>query len=257
VQAPRFYLDQALAVQSRIELPAPVAHHARTVLRLREGDALVLFNGLGGEFRARLVGGRDAGQRTAQAEVIEFDPIEREPCLRITLIQALATSDKIDWIVEKAVEIGVARVIVTAAARSTARLDEDRRARRLLHWRDLAIAACCQCGRNRLVPIEATASLAQALGAAPAQDPKWILDPGAQGAQAPARFDAPGVTLAIGPEGGFEPAEMQLARQSGFLPARLGARTLRTETAGLAAAAAWLALSGEFSEQRAATPGSR
>jgi 16S rRNA (uracil1498-N3)-methyltransferase len=245
VPAPRFYLDRALAVPTRVELPPAVAHHAHTVLRLREGDAVVLFNGRGGEFRARLTGSGP----TAQADVIGFDPIEREASLQITLIQALATSDKIDWIIEKAVEIGVARVIVTAAARSTARLDEARRARRILHWRELAIAACCQCGRNRLVPVEAAGSLVQALGAAPAQHPRWILDPGAARTVQPAPPGTRGVTLAIGPEGGFDPAEIRQAEESGFLPLSLGPRILRTETAGLAAAAAWLALNGEYSSQ--------
>jgi 16S rRNA (uracil1498-N3)-methyltransferase len=244
VRAPRFYLDQALAVSTRVELPAPVAHHAHTVLRLRHGDPIVLFNGRGGEFAARLAG-------TLQADVIGFDPIEREAGLRITLIQALAASEKIDWIIEKAVEIGVARVIVTAALRSAVRLDPVRTPRRLQRWSELAIAACCQCGRNRLVPIEATASLDQALRAAGNAQHKWVLDPAAPHALAPAHAQAPDVALAIGPEGGFDPAELASAEQAGFVRIALGPRILRTETAGLVAAAAWLALNGEFSAHSA------
>jgi len=250
VPAPRFHLDRDLAPGARVELPPAVAHHASTVLRLREGDALVLFNGQGGEFRARLCADPGGGARRLQAEVLQFDPVEREASMRITLIQALVTSDKIDWIIEKAVEIGVARVVVTASARSTARLDEARRARRLMHWTDLAIAACCQCGRNRLMTVQATASLAQALALTDAAGAKWILEPGAaQGPSTP----GPGVTqaaLAIGPEGGFDPAELRQGAQAGFVPLRLGPRTLRTETAGLAAVSAILALNGEYSSRR-------
>jgi 16S rRNA (uracil1498-N3)-methyltransferase len=249
LKAPRFHLDRPLAAGQRVDLPATVAHHARNVLRLREGDPLVLFNGQGGEWRAQLAGAA-AGSRHLQADVLAFDPVEREPALRITLIQALAAADKIDWIVEKAVEVGVARVVVAPAARSTARLDEARRARRLAHWNDIAVAACCQCGRNRLVPVLASATLAQALDGAAGSGPRWILDPSAARGLAPPSPGPCELTLAIGPEGGFDLAELALAGQAGFEPIRLGARILRTETAGLAAASAWLALSGEFSSGR-------
>ena len=250
MQAPRFYLDRALAVHDRVELPPAVAHHAGTVLRLREGDAVVLFNGQGGEFQARLVADRSNRSVRLQAELNGFDAVEREASLRITLIQALATSDKIDWIIEKAVEIGVAGVIVTPAARSTARLAEDRRERRLEHWRELSIAASCQCGRNRLMPVHAAATLAQALEAAQGSAVRWILDPGARlGLDRSATMSA-SLALAVGPEGGFNADEMGLAARAGFSPVRLGPRVLRTETAGLAAASACLALNGEFSRER-------
>ncbi len=244
--APRFFVEEPLSVNTRVTLPAAVAHHARTVLRLREGDPVVLFNGLGGEYRAQLAGAA-AASGPVQAEVTGFDPIEREPSPRITLIQAQAASDKIDWVVEKAVEVGVARVIVTAAARSTVRIDESRAARRMQHWRELAIAACCQCGRNRPVAVSIAKSLADALGQAREADFKWILDPAAPRSLPPARPGAHRVSLVVGPEGGFEPAELQLAAQAGYEAICLGPRILRTETAGLVAAAAWLALSGEFS----------
>ena len=245
--APRFFVEDALSVNARIALPAGVAHHATTVLRLREGDPIVLFNGQGGEYHARLGAAHSAATGSRQAEVIGFDPIEREPSLHITLIQAQATADKTDWVIQKAVEIGIARVVVTPTARSTSRLDEARRARRMQHWRELAIAACCQCGRNRLVAILPADSLAEALAAADDAHFKWILDPAAPQGLAPTPSKTYRAAIAVGPEGGFEPAEVQQAVGAGFRPMSLGPRILRTETAGLAAATAWLALNGEFS----------
>jgi len=247
VAGPRFFVEQPLSVDARIRLPASVAHHARTVLRLRDGDPIVLFNGAGGEYHARLAAARIAKPGEVHAEVTAFDPVEREARLHITLIQAQASADKIDWVIEKAVEIGVARVIVTGASRSTARLDEARRERRLQHWHELAIAACCQCGRNRPVPVLAAASLASALAQAGDADLKWILDPAAAVGLPAAPLPAQRVAIAVGPEGGFDAAELGVAAQAGFSPIALGARVLRTETAGLAAAAACLAINGEFS----------
>ena len=246
--APRFFVEQPLSVGTHVALPAAVAHHARTVLRLREGDSIVLFNGQGGEYRARLAAARSAGAGALQAEVTGFDPIEREASLRITLIQAQASSDKLDWVIEKAVEIGIARVIVTGMARSSVRLDEARRARRLQHWRELVIAACCQCGRNRPPDVLTAHSLADALAQARDANLKWILDPAAPQGLAPAPTRPCEAALVVGPEGGFEESEVDQAVRVGCVPISLGPRILRTETAGLVAAAAWLALSGEFSE---------
>jgi 16S rRNA (uracil1498-N3)-methyltransferase len=249
--APRFFVEQPLSVDTRIALPAAVAHHARTVLRLREGDSIVLFNGQGGEYRAKLAAGA-AAAGPLQAQVDGFDPIEREPSLGITLIQAQASADKLDWVIEKAVEIGIAHVIVTGTARSTVRLDEARRARRLQHWRELAIAACCQCGRNRPPAVLAAHSLADALAEAGDANVKWILDPAAPRGLAPAPSRPCHAVLVVGPEGGFEASEVDLAEQAGYIPISLGPRILRTETAGLVAAAAWLAISGEFNRAESA-----
>ncbi|HEY4039474.1 MAG TPA: 16S rRNA (uracil(1498)-N(3))-methyltransferase [Burkholderiaceae bacterium] len=245
----RFYLEEPLSVDARVALPAAVAHHARTVLRLGDGDPVVLFNGSGGEYRARLAGG--AGAAPWQAEVVGFDPVEREASLRITLIQAQATSDKIDWVLEKAVEIGVARVIVTTTARSSARLDESRLARRLQHWRALVIAACCQCGRNRPPAVLAAPSLAAAVMQANDAQLKWMLDPAAAGGMTPAPSGVRQIAMAVGPEGGFDADEAELLVRAGYGPISLGPRILRTETAGLAAAAACLALSGEYRREPA------
>jgi 16S rRNA (uracil1498-N3)-methyltransferase len=247
LEVPRFFVEQPLSVHTHVALPAPVAHHARTVLRLREGDSIVLFNGQGGEYRARLAAARSVGAGALQAEVIGFDPIEREPSLRITLIQAQASSDKLDWVIEKAVEIGIARVIVTGMARSTVRLDEARRARRLQHWRELIIAASCQCGRNRPPAVLTAHSLADALAQTGDATVKWILDPAAPNRLAPAPSGPCEAALVVWPEGGFASDEGDMATHAGYVPISLGPRILRTETAGLVAAAAWLALSGEFS----------
>jgi 16S rRNA (uracil1498-N3)-methyltransferase len=250
--APRFFVEQPLSVDTHVALPAAVAHHARTVLRLREGDSIVLFNGQGGEYRARLAAARSAGAGALQARVAGFDPIEREPSLHITLVQAQASSDKVDWVIEKAVEIVIARVIVTGMARSTVRPDEVRRARRLQHWRELTIAACCQCGRNRPPTVLTAHSLADALAQTGDANVKWILDPTAPRSLAPAPSRPCEGALVVGPEGGFEASEVDQATHAGYVPISLGSRILRTETAGLVAAAAWLALSGEFS--RAGNP---
>jgi 16S rRNA (uracil1498-N3)-methyltransferase len=248
VPPPRFFVEQPLTVDRRIRLPAAVAHHAHTVLRLREGDPVVLFNGHGGEYHGRLIRLAGAGTSSLHADILGFDPIEREARVRITLIQALTTSDKIDFVIEKAVEIGVARVIVAGATRSTVRLEPARRERRLQQWRDLVIAACCQCGRNRPMPVDSMKSLAEALAETREAAFKWLLDPGAARALPSAPAEARPTAVVVGPEGGFDPAEMQLAAQAGFELLSLGPRILRTETAGLAAAAAWLALNGEFGQ---------
>jgi 16S rRNA (uracil1498-N3)-methyltransferase len=243
VRVARFYVPEPLSVNERIALPTAVAHHARSVLRLRDGDPVVLFNGTGGEYHARLA--FKSGE-SAHADVIGFDPVEREASHQITLIQAQATSDKIDWVIEKAVELGVARVIVAATARSSVRLDASRLDRRLQHWRALVIAASSQCGRNRPMAVAAASSLAGAVAQASDAQVKWMLDPAASAGIVRAPADASRTAMAIGPEGGFSEDEARLLAQSGYRPISLGPRVLRTETAGLAAAAALLALSGEF-----------
>ena len=216
---------------------------------MREGDSLVLFNGQGGEYHARLIRLPGAGTSSLHADILGFDPVEREARVSITLIQALTTSDKIDFVIQKAVEIGVQRVIIAAAARSTVRLEPARRERRLQQWRDLVIAACCQCGRNRPMRVESMKTMAEAFAEMREAAFKWVLDPGAQRGLPATPPQARPTAVAIGPEGGFDPGEIELAAQAGFEPVSLGARVLRTETAGLAAAAAWLALNGEFSPE--------
>ncbi len=241
MSAPRFFIDAALAAGKEIDLPSDLAHHALRVLRLRNGDPIALFNGRGGEFAAELR--RDRNE--TRARVLAFDGVERESPLRLTLIQALVAADKLDWIVEKAVELGVARIVIAPTQRSVVRLDAARGARRLEHWRQIVRAACSQCGRNRLPALDFHGSLDAALAAVPADQPRLLLSPAAS-AGLPSRLAGPIAALAVGPEGGFTDAELRHAAGAGFTAVRLGPRILRTETAGLAALAALQASSGDL-----------
>lgn len=238
---PRFFVDTALAAGALLRLPADVTHHALRVLRLRDGASIVLFNGGGGEYPASL---RVDGA-AALARVDGYDAIERESPLRLTLIQALVAADKLDWIVEKAVELGVERILVAPMQRSVVRLDAARAARRAQHWADVARAACCQCGRNRVPTVQFIGSFEASLAATPAAQPRLLLLPAARTCL-PAILAGGRATVMVGPEGGLTEIEVAQAGQAGFTAVRLGPRILRAETAGLAAMAALQATSGDL-----------
>jgi 16S rRNA (uracil1498-N3)-methyltransferase len=240
---PRFYCPQPLHAGAIVDLPETVAHHLH-VVRHQLGDELVLFNGDGGQARARLV---EIGKRRASAEVTALEPVEAELPYPVTLAQGLPEgSAKMDWIVEKAVELGVAAIVPLAAQRSVVRLSGERADKRLAHWQAVVVSASEQCGRNRLA------------GVAPVQDfNRWIaqpagpdvtrilLSPRADASLAAwARVTPAHATcLLVGPEGGLSSEEEDAAIAAGALPLSMGPRVLRTETAGLAAlailAAAW------------------
>jgi len=248
VADPRFFIETDLAAGTVVELPANVAHHAAHVLRLRDGDAVVLFNGQGGEFHGRLA------SRGQQVELTGHDPVEREPPLSVTLVQACIATDKLEWVVEKAVELGVARIVLTATRRSVVRLDAARLARRVDRLREIAIAACCQCGRNRVPAIAAFGDLGSALSEAGAGATGLVLQPDAPRSLVEIAGASTGpVAIAVGPEGGFDADEFALLRRAGYQLARLGPRVLRTETAGLAALAALQSTVGDFRPTAPAT----
>jgi len=243
---PRFLITARLAPGELVRLPEAVDHHARRVLRLQPGAALVLFDGKGCEFAATLEP-PPANDNTShfQARIHEGGPVDREAKLPITLVQAMSTLEKVDWLVEKAVELGIGRLIVAPSERSLVRLDGPRRERRAQRWRDIAVAACSQCGRNRIPEVLLAMSLDEAVQSARGPGANWILDP-----RAVTGLDArnhAAATLVVGPEGGFTQEETAMALALGYRAVRLGARILRTETAGLVAASALLALHGEFS----------
>jgi len=237
-RVPRLYVEKELHPHSNLSLPEEAAHHAARVLRLREGDAVVLFDGRGGEYEAHLV---TASRGRVVAETGERRDPQRESPLEITLLQAVSSSDKMDLTIQKAVELGVAAIQPVFGEKSIVRLNGEREAKKLLHWRRIVIAACEQCGRNRIpevrepVPLERYAAPAGA---------KILLSPSGTGKLA--EFTSGPLTLAAGPEAGFSDAEEQRLLRTGFKAVRLGPRVLRTETAALAALAALNALAGDF-----------
>ncbi len=238
---PRFFCPALAFPSEEIALPPAVAHHADRVLRLKPGQEVILFDGDGREARVELV----TLGREPMARVVALATVDREPPLAITLVQALATGDKMDWIVQKAVELGVARFQPIAAERSVLRLDGERAVRRVEHWRQVAVSAAEQCGRNRLMVVEPITSLPGWLSASSCEV-RWALDPEA-GQRLGSRGAPQGpVALLIGPEGGWAERELAALRAAGCEGLTLGPRVLRTETAGLAAVAAMLALWGDF-----------
>jgi 16S rRNA (uracil1498-N3)-methyltransferase len=244
---PRFYCPVKLFADSRIDLPENAARHACRVLRLRAGDALVLFDGAGGEYAARI---NEVARERVSVEVLQWRDSECEAPIPITLVQALQAGEKMDMTVQKAVELGVARIVPVSSKRSVVRLDGERALRRVEHWRGVAVSACEQCGRNRVPEVTALAGLGRWLGQpAAAGVLRLMLAPGA--AQTLNCLAPPGVgglELLIGAEGGLAPDEIEMACAAGYVGIRLGPRILRTETAGLAALAAIQCLWGDFNK---------
>jgi len=243
---PRFHVDLPLAPGAELFLPDAVAHHAGRALRLRDGDSVVLFDGRGGEYPAVLT----FEGKHAVVKLAEHDPREAELAGRITLVQGIASGDKMDWIIEKAVETGVHAVVPIAAERSVLKLTGDRLEKRVAHWRRIAQAACEQCGRNRIPDVLAPMTLAQWLasdaghgGAAKTGDTlaRLMCHPGAEQAltaRVQAQAGLQDLVLVVGPEGGWSDEELKRARAGGVEAVSFGPRVLRSETAGTALIAA-------------------
>jgi 16S rRNA (uracil1498-N3)-methyltransferase len=238
-----------------IELPPSVGHHAVRVLRLREGDAVTLFNGEGGEFDARL--SRIESKR-AMAAVGAHHAVERESPLSVTLMQGLASAERMDWLIQKAVELGVAAIAPVTMARSVTRLDGPRAIKRAEHWRSIIVASCEQCGRNRLPLLHPVSDLASALVSSHASPPDpdspktgsdgalfLVLAPGEGSPLAAFGQPAGAIRMIVGPEGGLTEDELSDAKRAGFRAAVFGPRVLRTETAGIAVLAAMNVLWGD------------
>jgi len=238
-QIPRFHVAEGLRAGAKLELAEDAAHHAMRVLRLSPGEAVTLFDGSGGEYEASIVA---AGRDGMSVEVGAHHAYERESPLQVTLLQGLTSTDRMDFIIQKAVELGVAAIQPVLCAKSVVRLSPERAAPRLAHWRRVAIAACEQCGRNRIPEVREALPVARC--AAGDGSAKALLAPRA--AMTLAQFVRNPLTIAIGPEAGFDDEEERLFEAAGFVAVRLGPRTLRTETAALAALAALNALRGDF-----------
>lgn len=239
---PRFYCPSPLATGDLLDLPAGAARHVQ-VLRLQPGDTLTLFNGAmgsaGGEFEAAIT---HMGRSDVRVQVGSHHPVEREAAREVHLVIGMPANERMDWLVEKATELGVASIQPLITERSVLKLKGERADKKLLHWRGIAIAACEQCGRNRVPQIHAVAALAEWARTPPAGQKLLLsLRPGTQLLRhiASLPLPAPGsVTFLSGPEGGLTTSEEELALAAGFMPVSLGPRILRAETAPLAALAA-------------------
>jgi 16S rRNA (uracil1498-N3)-methyltransferase len=245
VNSPRFFsahpLPRPCASGITFDVGEAVARHLQ-VLRIAIGESITLFDGIGGEFFATVV---SIGKRDATVALNSFDPIERESPIEITLVQALATSDKMDLIVQKAVEIGATAIAPISTQRATLKLDAERAEKRIAHWRAIAVAACEQCGRNRVPQVHAVQSLDQWLRM-PREGTAVLLHPLAEKSLLGCVEALRPIALLIGPEGGFTDDEIARAVAAGVVTAKFGPRTLRTETAGLAALAALNARFGDL-----------
>ena len=236
---PRFYCDQPLVVGAQIALPDAVAHHAH-VLRLQPGAELCLFNGDGGEYLAHLA---TVEKRRATADIKAFVARDVELAYEITLAQALPEASKMDWIIEKAVEMGVAAIQPLAAQRCVVRLSGERAEKRQLHWQGVIVAASEQSGRNRLARLAPVDGFTGWVGQQDLHKRVLLSPRGTQSLAQWARHQPPqAITLMIGPEGGFTEQEEQAAVAQGAIALTMGPRILRTETAGIAAVAALAAL---------------
>ncbi|AJP49002.1 hypothetical protein PG1C_12365 [Rugosibacter aromaticivorans] len=244
-------LGSGLVSGATVELPAEVAHHAVNVLKVGAGDTATLFDGQGGEWQATLSLTGKPPKAALFATLTTFDARDNETPLHITLAQVLPASDKMDWVVQKAVELGVTRIQPLMSKRSVIRLSGERAERRVTHWRNIAIASCEQSGRNRVPEIAPIVELPRYLGQHVASDTglDFICAPGATVSlreRAPPAGPNEPITLLVGPEGGFDDTELFAATTAGFQPIRLGPRVLRTETAGVTALAVIMALWGDL-----------
>ena len=240
----RVFVDLPLAPGARVTLPEDAAAHLVRVLRLREGEACVLFNGDGHNYDATLT---SATKRGVDAEVTGARAIDNESPLRLMLLQGIARGEKMDLILQKTTELGVAAIAPVFADRTEVRLDGDRLDKRMAHWRSVVISACEQSGRARIPELLPARNLAEAATALPGDALKLTLDP--QGDHRSASLAMPAsatMVIGIGPEGGWSEKDRAVLRDHGFTGLRLGPRVLRTETAGLAAIAALQARFGDL-----------
>ncbi|BFI96920.1 MAG: 16S rRNA (uracil(1498)-N(3))-methyltransferase [Rhodanobacter sp.] len=244
MRAVRIHVDLPLAAGVETVLPAQAGEHVARVLRLAPGDPLTLFNGDGNDYAATIA---SVGKREVLVHVRDGHAVDRESPLRLTLAQGVARGEKMDLIVQKATELGVARIVPLLTERSEVKLDAARAEKRLAHWRAVAASACEQCGRARLPEISPTLALPAWL-ASLEDHAAWRLAllPEATTSVRGLHPPGDGALLVVGPEGGLGERDVTLLGEAGFTGVRLGPRILRTETAGLAALAALQAWHGDF-----------
>jgi 16S rRNA (uracil1498-N3)-methyltransferase len=241
----RIYHPETLCPGNEISLEPQASTHISRVLRLKEGTDLILFNGDGNEYPGTIT----SIHRNQVAVRIEGQVnTNRESPLNITLAQGISKGERMDYAIQKAVELGVTRIIPVFTERSVVKLDEERLNKKYKHWQGVIISACEQCGRNRIPELMTPGSLASYLDQQDLNNTCLVLDPEANITINSLDTGTNAVTILIGPEGGFTENEIRLAKNKGFTGIHLGPRILRTETAAVAAIASIQTLWGDFSQ---------
>lgn len=228
----RIHLPALLRVDSEILLPTSGGNHLVRVLRQREGASLIVFDGLGNEHHAQIC--RIDGQRVYVRIGQKTDPIKESP-LQLTLVQAISRSDRMDWSLQKATELGVSTIVPVLSSRSVVRLDDKQSLKKQEHWQAIVISACEQSGRSVVPTVQLPTPLNQYISSHAKSGIRLVLSPNATTPLTRLEVNANHVALLIGPEGGLEEDEIHLAEQAGFTPVSLGPRILRTETAAVVA----------------------
>jgi 16S rRNA (uracil1498-N3)-methyltransferase len=243
VRLTRVFVDSPLTPDADLRLPDAAALHLARVLRLREGAAVLAFDGSGSEFRCEILSVKGEEVRVRVGQRMSSLP---ESPLRITLVQAVSRGERMDWTLQKATELGVRTIVPVLSARSVVRLDDRQTEKKLRHWQAIVASACEQCGRSVVPEIRVPQEFPRYLASAPREGQRFVLSPSGPASLAGLTSVGPRVELLIGPEGGLDDAELGRAADAGFTPVRLGPRVLRTETAGIVALAVLQAMWGDL-----------
>jgi 16S rRNA (uracil1498-N3)-methyltransferase len=243
MRIPRIYTAQPLSIGTEILLPEQAGEHAVRVLRLERGHPLILINGDGREYDAELA---SLAKRAVTAVIKQARAVDREAPLSITLAQSIARGEKMDWILQKATELGVSQVVPLITERTEVKLDEERAERRMAHWDSVIESACEQCGRTTLPALARPQRIDRWLSALDFSGLRLAMIPGGEMTVRDLPAMEAGVIVVVGPEGGLSEQDVVMLRQADFFGLKLGPRILRTETAGVAAVAALQAVWGDF-----------
>ncbi|HGO7079525.1 TPA: 16S rRNA (uracil(1498)-N(3))-methyltransferase [Neisseria meningitidis] len=239
---PRFYLPENLSVGQTVALPDNIVRHLN-VLRVRPNENITLFDGKGKAHAAQLT---VLEKRRAEAEILHEDTTDNESPLNITLIQSISSGERMDFTLQKSVELGVTAIQPVISERCIVRLDGERAAKRLARWQEIVISACEQSGRNTVPPVLPIIGYREALDKMPSESTKLIMSINRARKLGDIRQPSGAIVFMVGPEGGWTEQEEQQAFEAGFQAVTLGKRILRTETAPLAALAAMQTLWGDF-----------
>ncbi|HET7204519.1 MAG TPA: 16S rRNA (uracil(1498)-N(3))-methyltransferase [Steroidobacteraceae bacterium] len=239
----RVHVDAPLTSDTDLQLPEAAAYHVARVLRMREGATITAFDGSGHDYRCEIlaVKGDDVRVRVGARNA----GLPESP-LRITLVQAVSRSERMDWTLQKATELGVRTIVPVLSARSVVRIDERQAEKKSRHWQAIVAAACEQCGRSVVPEVRVPQDLGRYLASASREGQRLVLNPTGPASLAGLNSVGTRVELLIGPEGGLDDTEFERATAAGFTPVRLGPRVLRTETAGIVALTVLQSLWGDL-----------